>query len=587
MRQSKLFIPTLREAPAEAEALSHKILLRSGMIRQTASGIYSYLPLGRRVLHKIERIVREEMEAVMAQETLLPSLQPTELWQESGRDGDYGPELMRLSDRHDRSFALGPTHEEVITALIRDEVHSYRQLPLTLYQISTKYRDERRPRFGVLRGREFIMKDAYSFSADWEELNQVYDDMVLAYTRIFTRAGLRFTKVEADAGAIGGSGETHEFMALAAIGEDTIVTCTNCDYAANLEKAIYKTTEDEKASHQQSGEQGSSKSQKTKVHTPDTKTIQQVASFLEKEPQDIIKTLLYEADGVPVAVLVRGDHEVNEIKLQHILGAKQVEMLDQEKCKQLELPAGYLGPYDLPMKVIADYGVTSMKDAVTGANEPDEHYIQVSPGLDFTWDIAADVRNASEGDCCSSCGSQLAFDRGIEVGHVFKLGTKYSDAMGATFLSQEGTPQKSIMGCYGIGISRVLGTIVEQYATDNTMNWPVAIAPYHVHLIPISVKDEVQMALVQELEHSLTALGVQVLVDDRNERPGVKFKDADLLGLPMRIVVGRDAADRYVECRWAGCQAQAIDETVQASAERLSVEKVMELVEQQILPKLS
>ncbi|GIP44097.1 proline--tRNA ligase [Paenibacillus sp. J45TS6] len=581
MRQSQLFIPTLREAPAEAEARSHQILLRSGMIRQTASGIYSLLPLGRRVLHKIEQIVREEMDAIMAQETLLPSLQPIELWEESGRNRDYGPELMRLSDRHDRSFALGPTHEEVITALIRDEVHSYRQLPLTLYQISTKYRDERRPRFGVLRGREFLMKDAYSFSANWEELDRVYEDMVQAYTRIFTRVGLHFTKVEADAGTIGGSGETHEFMALADIGEDTIVTCTSCDYAANLEKATFKTDADAGGAEPFTRV---SESQKTKVHTPDTKTIPQVASYLDLEPQNIIKTLLYEADGVPVAVLIRGDHEVNEIKLQHALKVEQLEMLDQEKYKDLQLPVGYLGPYDLSMRIIADYAVISMDRAVTGANEVDHHYIQVQPGQDFTWDIAVDIRNAVEGDLCSSCGSALTFDRGIEVGHVFKLGTKYSDAMGATFLNQTGTPQKPIMGCYGIGISRLLGTIAEQYSADRKMSWPVAVAPYHVHLIPISVKDEVQMALVHELESSLTALGVEVLVDDRNERPGVKFKDADLMGLPIRVIVGRDAAERQVECSWPANSHDA-ENTEPSSSERMSVEEVLEITKMHIFPK--
>ncbi|WP_160032367.1 proline--tRNA ligase [Paenibacillus sp. An7] len=581
MRQSQLFIPTLREVPAEAEARSHQILLRSGMIRQTASGIYSLLPLGRRVLHKIEQIVRVEMDAIMAQETLLPSLQPIELWEESGRNRDYGPELMRLSDRHDRSFALGPTHEEVITALIRDEVHSYRQLPLTLYQISTKYRDERRPRFGVLRGREFLMKDAYSFSANWEELDRVYEDMVQAYTRIFTRVGLHFTKVEADAGTIGGSGETHEFMALADIGEDTIVTCTSCDYAANLEKTTFKTDVDAGRAETYTGV---SESKKLKVHTPDTKTIQQVASYLDLEPQNIIKTLLYEADGVPVAVLICGDHEVNEIKLQYALKVEQLEMLDQEKHKDLQLPVGYLGPYDLSMRIIADYAVISMDRAVTGANEVDHHYIQVQPGQDFTWDIAADIRNAVEGDLCSSCGSVLTFDCGIEVGHVFKLGTKYSDAMGATFLNQTGTPQKPIMGCYGIGISRLLGTIAEQYSADRKMSWPVAVAPYHVHLIPISVKDEVQMALVHELESSLTALGAEVLVDDRNERPGVKFKDADLIGLPIRVIVGRDAADRQVECSWP-VNSQDAENTELSSSKHMSVEEMLEVAKMNIFPK--
>ncbi|MEK5058224.1 proline--tRNA ligase [Paenibacillus shunpengii] len=550
MKQSQLLAPTLREAPAEAEISSHKLLLRSGMIRQTASGVYSFLPLGRRVLLKIERIIREEMDRIGAQETLLPSLQPLELWDESGRSDDYGPELMRLQDRHERPFALGPTHEEVITSLVRDNVQSYRQLPVTLYQISTKYRDERRPRFGVLRGREFIMKDAYSFSSTYEDLDTTYTAMSEAYSRIFTRLGLRFKQVEADAGTIGGSGETHEYMALADIGEDTIVFCTHCDYAANLEKARYGIGPNQDNSKALDAAQEQHRTTaKVKVHTPGVKTISELTLFLKMAAQDVIKTLLYVADGRPIAVLIRGDHEVNEIKLQKVLGAHTLELMPEEMSRELNLPVGYLGPYDLSMTVIADHAVAKMTTSVTGAGEQDYHYVQSVPGLDFTWDEVHDVRNAASGDTCPSCGTALSFERGIEVGHIFKLGTKYSDAMGASVLDQQGQPQVPIMGCYGIGVSRLVGAVAEQYAEDGMMHWPASIAPYHVHIIPVSSKDSVQMELANEMEKALSQLGLEILVDDRDERPGVKFKDADLFGIPLRIIVGREAADGRVECK--------------------------------------
>lgn len=582
MKQSQLLAPTLREAPAEAEISSHKLLLRSGMIRQTASGVYSFLPLGRRVLLKIERIIREEMDRIGAQETLLPSLQPLELWDESGRSDDYGPELMRLQDRHERPFALGPTHEEVITSLVRDNVQSYRQLPVTLYQISTKYRDERRPRFGVLRGREFTMKDAYSFSSTYEDLDTTYTAMGEAYSRIFTRLGLRFKQVEADAGTIGGSGETHEYMALADIGEDTIVFCTHCDYAANLEKAGYGMTPSRDISMALDAAQEQHRTTaKVKVHTPGMKTIREITQFLKMEAQDVVKTLLYVADGRPIAVLIRGDHEVNEIKLQKVMGAQTLELMPEEMSRELNLPVGYLGPYDLSMTVIADHAVTKMTTSVTGAGEQDYHYVQSIPGLDFTWDEVHDVRNAAEGDTCPSCGAALSFERGIEVGHIFKLGTKYSDAMGASVLDQQGQPQVMIMGCYGIGVSRLVGAVAEQYAEDGMIHWPCAIAPYHVHIIPVSSKDSVQMELAEEMETALSKLGLEILVDDRNERPGVKFKDADLFGIPLRIIVGRESADGRVECK---LYTETKPEGILASS--CSLAEIMDLAKQHVIPYL-
>ncbi|WP_018132524.1 proline--tRNA ligase [Effusibacillus pohliae] len=540
MRQSTYLVPTLREAPAEAEAVSHKLMLRAGFIRQLAAGIYTYLPLGWRVLRKVETIVREEMDRAGAQEILMPAMQPAELWQESGRYQVYGPELIRLKDRHDREFALGPTHEEVVTTLVRNEVRSYRKLPINLYQIQTKFRDERRPRFGLLRGREFLMKDAYSFDLDWEGLDRSYWAMYDAYNRIFTRCCLNFRAVEADAGAIGGEGGTHEFMVLADIGEDTIATCTNCDYAANLEKA--------EAAPGRQEYQEVTVSKYEKFHTPAIRTIEQLTESLGIEPQQLIKTLIYLADGQPVAVVVRGDHEVNEIKVKNYLGADHVELADAETTQKVTgAPVGFAGPVGLTIPILVDQEVAAMLFGISGANERDYHLKNVRPGRDFPLEKTGDFRNVVEGDRCPRCEGTLKFYRGIEVGHVFKLGTKYSEILGAKYLDANGQEQVMIMGCYGIGISRVLSAIVEQHHDENGMIWPLPVAPFHVHLIPVSVKDETQMKLAEELYGRLRSAGVEVLLDDRDERPGVKFKDADLIGIPIRLTVGKGAAEGRVE----------------------------------------
>ncbi|MDR9744069.1 proline--tRNA ligase [Paenibacillus taichungensis] len=559
MRQSEMLVPTLREAPAEADAAGHRWLLRSGMIRQLAAGIYSYLPLGRRILLNVERIVREEMDRAGCQEVLLPIMQPAELWEESGRYTQYGPELMRLKDRHAREFALGPTHEEVVTALARDEVNSYRKLPFTLYQIGTKFRDERRPRFGLLRGREFIMKDAYSFASDWEELDRTYQAMNMAYSRILERCGLEYIRVEADAGTIGGQGETHEFMALADVGEDTIVTCKHCGYAANLEKAGYQIS---KSSAKNPGKAEASADLKmvekadgntegdtlVRIQTPGVRTINELSAFVGKDAKHMIKTLLYQADGQLVAALVRGDHEVNDITLKQVLGVEELILADETAlASHPKLTVGFLGPIGLDLPIVVDADVTAMERAITGANEVDVHYSNVVPGKDFALDKVDRIRFAAEGDGCPTCGEELVFTKGIEVGHIFKLGTKYSDAMGASFLDRNGRQCAPVMGCYGIGVSRLMAAIAEQYAGEDGIRWPSAIAPYHVHLIPMSWKDEHQRELSLELEQQLLDAGYSVLIDDRDERPGVKFKDSELIGLPVQIVIGRGAAEGQVE----------------------------------------
>lgn len=560
MRQSEILIPTLREAPAEADAAGHRLLLRSGMIRQLASGIYSYLPMGRRVLLNVERIVREEMDRAGCQEVLLPIMQPAELWEESGRYDQYGPELMRLKDRHAREFALGPTHEEVVTALVRDEVNSYRKLPFTLYQIGTKFRDERRPRFGLLRGREFVMKDAYSFASNWEELDQTYQAMNTAYSRILERCGLSYMRVEADAGTIGGQGATHEFMALADVGEDTIVSCEKCGYAANLEKAGYQTSSsnssDEKGTTTLSGSELNQDLQSdsnpgatwTRIATPGIRTIDELSSFLNIGAEHIIKTLIYQADDTLVAVLVRGDHEVNDIALKQVLGVEELNLADEDALAgHPELAVGFLGPIGLSIPLIVDRDVAGMEAAITGGNEADIHLSGVRPGRDFPVSRVESVRFATEGDGCPSCEEKLLFTKGIEVGHIFKLGTKYSDAMGASFLDRNGRQCAPVMGCYGIGVSRLMAAVAEQYAGEDGIQWPASIAPYDVHLITLSWKDEQQQKLTLELEQQLIEAGYSVLLDDRDERPGVKFKDAELIGLPVQIVIGRGAAEGQVE----------------------------------------
>jgi len=541
MRQSNLFLNTLRETPSEAEAISHNLMLRGGYIRQIAAGIYNYLPLGRRVLRKIEQIIREEMDAAGAQEILMPALQPTELWKESGRYSVYGPELIRLRDRHDREFALGPTHEEVVTALVRDEVSSYRKLPLTLYQVQTKFRDERRPRFGLIRAREFLMKDAYSFDTDWSGLDNSYRKMYEAYHKIFNKIGLNFRAVEADAGTIGGEGGTHEFMALADIGEDTIVACNHCDYSANLEKAVSKATTPIV--------QGRTDSKKEKVSTPNIRTVEELVKHFNTTKENIVKTMIFNADGKMVAVLIRGDHEANEVKIKNFLNAKNIKIVDNNEIQsELGVHTGFIGPIGLHIPVFADNLVTQMATCIVGANEKDYHYVNVQPMIDFHIEKAADLRNVKEGEHCTRCDNgQLQFYRGIEIGHVFKLGTKYSESLGAKFLDTNGKECAMVMGCYGIGISRLLSAVVEQRHDDDGIIWPIRIAPFQVHLIPVSVKDEDQMRITEYLYNTLSQYGVEVLLDDREERAGIKFKDSDLIGIPYRIVVGKEAANGIVE----------------------------------------
>ncbi|RXZ79180.1 proline--tRNA ligase [Paenibacillaceae bacterium] len=563
MRQSQMYIPTQREAPGEAEAMSHKLLVRAGFIRQSSAGVYSYLPLGLRVLQRISAIIRQEMEQSGAQETLMPIMQPAELWEASGRYDAYGPELIRFRDRHQRAFALGPTHEEMVTALVMDDLHSYRQLPVVLYQLQSKFRDERRPRFGLLRGREFMMKDAYSFDADWEGLQRTYQTMYDTYERIFIRCGLQVRAVEADAGSIGGEGGTHEFMALADIGEDTIVACSSCHYAANLEKAEsgahVEHTETEAQSQAQSTAKLSAKPLQSdqgnqanagmeKFDTPDVKTIQQLTEFTGVRPEQIMKTLVYKADGQLVAVLVRGDHEVNEIKVKHALHVETLELADHETIERsLGAPAGFIGPVGLTVPILMDWAASARQTVIVGANEEGRHLRNVVPGRDFIASQHGDYRNVTEEDVCPRCAGALTFHRGIEVGQVFKLGTKYSAKLGANFTGADGKEQPMIMGCYGIGVSRLLAAAAEQNHDQAGFVWPGSIAPFQVHLIVVSAKDSEQRALAEEIYTQLTKSGLDVLLDDREERPGVKFKDADLIGIPVRLTIGRQAGERVVE----------------------------------------
>ncbi|WP_152393574.1 proline--tRNA ligase [Paenibacillus guangzhouensis] len=549
MRQSQLFLPTMREVPSDAEAISHQLMLRAGMIRPLAAGIYSYMPLGRRVLRKIENIIREEMDAAGAQEMLMPSMQPTELWQESGRYSIYGPELMRLHDRHGREFALGPTAEEVVTSIVRNEINTYRKLPLILYQIQTKYRDERRPRFGLLRGREFLMKDAYSFDVDMEGLDQSYRMMSSAYHRIFDRLGIQVRAVEADAGAIGGEGGTQEFMALADIGEDTIASCDHCDYAANLKRAVAREGQMAPVNQHDPASR-----EPERFYTPGIHTIDQLVQQLQLDAKKLIKTLIYRAGDSAIAVLVRGDHEVNDIKLMHALGLEQMELADSATVERITgAPVGFAGPLGLSVPIYVDLAVAGMRDAVVGGNEQDYHIRHVQPGRDFALHHVLDLRNVVAGDGCSRCdGGHLRFSRGIEVGQIFKLGTRYSEKMRATFLDANGREQKMMMGCYGIGVSRILSSVIEQRHDDQGILWPDSIAPYRIHIVPISTQDSVQMSLAESIYQRLSAAGMEVLIDDRDERPGTKFKDSDLIGIPYRIVIGKHAAEGKVELKHRG-----------------------------------
>lgn len=539
MKQSRLLMPTLREVPADAEAVSHQLLVRGGFIRQNAAGIYSYLPLGHKVLQNIQTIIREEMNRAGAQELLMPAIQPAELWEETGRWGIYGPELMRLTDRHDRRFALGATHEELITSIVRDELNSYKKLPVNLYQIQAKYRDERRSRFGLLRGREFLMKDAYSFHADQAGLDEEYDNMYNAYSRIFDRVGLEYRPVVADSGAIGGK-DTHEFQALAAIGEDTIVYTDSSNYAANIEMA--ETLDRYEM-------QAGTVTELEKVDTKEHKTIEDVARFLDVDVKTTIKSVLFNVDGETVMAIVRGDHEANDVKVKNALGGLDIQM--EEEAKIIDLfgcEPGTLGPIDSPVKVVADYAVKYLVDAVCGANEANTHFLHVNAERDLADLTFHDLRFVVEGDLAPDESGPVRFARGIEVGQVFKLGTRYSEAMGATFLNEEGRAEPLIMGCYGIGVSRTLSAVVEQHHDDRGIVWPKSIAPFDVHLIAINAKDEAQLALADRLYKELSA-SYDVLYDDRKERAGVKFADADLIGLPIRINVGKKAGEGVVEVK--------------------------------------
>ena len=547
MRWSKTLIPTLKEDPSDAEVISHKLLVRAGFIRQISRGIYDYFPLALRVLRKVEQIVREEMERAGAQELLMPICSPAELWQESGRWEKYGKELIRFKDRHERDFCLGPTHEEIITDLVRRSVRSYRELPFNLYQVQTKFRDEVRPRFGLMRGREFIMKDAYSFHADVADCRREYDNMYETYKRIFTRSGLRFRPVEADTGAIGGS-QSHEFQVLAASGEDAIVSCNNCDYAANVEKAEVKA-------RRPAGRDLTEETPKLeKVATPGKKTVAEVATFLKLRPNKFIKTLVYRIDGGElVAVLVRGDHEINELKLKAILKSQELTLADEAAVASAAgATPGFLGPIGLKLRMVADLGIHGMRGAVTGANETDAHLIQVDQERDFTPSAFADVRLAVAGDPCPRCESGvLESHRGIEVGQVFYLGTKYSESMGATYLDAEGRERPIEMGCYGIGISRMVAAAVEQNHDANGIIWPFSIAPFHVLLLPINYQDQAIREATDKLNDELEVQGVETLLDDRDERPGVKFKDGDLVGVPLRVTIGAKGLQKNCfELRW-------------------------------------
>ena len=541
MLYSKLLLPTLKETPTEAEVVSHRLLLRAGFIRKLTAGIYSYLPLGLAAISKVAQIVREEMNRAGAQELLLPMVQPADLWQESGRWEKYGPELLRFVDRHQRESCLGPTHEEVITDLVRNEIHSYRDLPVNLYQIQTKFRDEIRPRFGLMRGREFIMKDAYSFDVDEQGAEASYKAMYEAYQRIFTRCGLSFRAVEADTGTIGGS-FSHEFMVLAETGEDTLVICPECNYAANMEKARVRQVEPADQAELLP---------LVKKETPGKRKVEAVCEFLGIAPQQLVKTMVYLADGQPVAVLVRGDHEVQPVKLRNLLGAVEVEMADDQQVFDVTgVPTGYLGPIGLTIKVVADQTVAAMRNFVIGANEKNFHLLNANMGRDFQVGETADLRLATAADRCVACGSTLELTRGIEVGHIFKLGDSYSRAMNATFQDSAGQARYFVMGCYGIGVSRVVAAAIEQNHDDNGIIFPLPIAPFQVIVLNLDLKDPAITEAATGIYDALRNKGLDVLLDDREERPGVKFKDADLIGIPYRLTAGkRYSKEGLVEIR--------------------------------------
>ncbi|MCD5322720.1 MULTISPECIES: proline--tRNA ligase [Pontibacillus] len=543
MKQSEMLLPTLRENPADAEIKSHQLLVRAGFIRKVASGIYSFLPAGTKVLRKVEAVVREEMENAGAMEMNMTALQPAEHWKETGRWNTFGPELMRMHDRHNREFALGATHEEEVTAIIRDEVKSYKQLPLTVYQIQSKFRDEKRPRFGLLRGREFLMKDAYSFHSTQESLDQAYERIFRAYKNIFTRLGLNFRAVIADSGAMGGK-DTHEFMVLSEVGEDTIAYSDQSNYAANIEMAPVVT------SYEPSSEQPKDRE---KIATPNCKTMAEAAEALGHSLEEGIKAIMFKLDDEKlVMVLTRGDHEVNDVKLKNLYDASLIDLASEEEVKAA-IGAGFgsLGPVGASetVEIVADNAVKSLVNATCGANEDGFHFKNVTPGHDFEVTHYADLRFIQEGDPSPDGEGTIQFAKGIEVGHVFKLGQFYAEKMGANFLDENGKNQTLIMGCYGIGVSRTLASIVEQYHDDAGITWPKQVAPYHVHLLALNVKKDEQKELAERLYATLKEKGIEVLYDDRKERAGVKFADSDLIGIPLRITVGKRADEGVVESK--------------------------------------
>ncbi len=564
MKLSKMLISTLREVPGEAEIASHQLMLRAGMIRKSATGIYTFMPNGVRVLKNVENIVREEMDRAGAQEFLASALIPANLWQESGRWDVMGSEMIRLKDRNGRDFCLGPTHEEVFTDLARNEIKSYKQLPLNLYQIQTKYRDERRPRFGVMRSREFIMKDAYSFDKDNEGLDISYMKVYEAYNKIFTRCDLEFSAVEADSGAMGGSGSA-EFMVKSDIGEDEIAFCTGCNYAANTEKATSKLEDAEKEEEKEL----------KKIATPDVRTIEELVTFFNTSNKKFAKTLIYKADGKVVAVMVRGDRSLNETKVSNALGGiMELEMADAETVlKATSAEIGFAGPIGLQVDtLLVDEEVTRMSNFIVGANDTGYHYENVNYERDFNG-IVGDYKLVAEGDMCPKCGSPINIRRGVEVGHIFKLGTKYSESMGANYLDENGKEKPLVMGCYGIGINRTVAAIIEQHHDENGILWPMAVAPYKVIVTPANVKNEEQMNRAEKIYEDLKTKGVDVLLDDRNERVGVKFKDADLIGIPIRVTVGKKVVEDIVEFKLRKNQ----------DIEEVNIEDVVDRIEKEFI----
>jgi len=570
MRYSQYFLPTLKETPSEAEVPSHQLMFRAGMIRKLTSGIYSYLPLGLRSIQKVEAIIREEMNRAGAIEVLLPIVLPAELWQESHRWEEYGSELLRFKDRHNRDYCMGPTQEEVITDIARREIRSYRQMPVNLFQIQTKFRDETRPRFGVMRAREFIMKDGYSFDVDEKKADESYQKMYDAYSSVFTRCGLKFKVVEAESGLIGGH-FSHEFMVLAETGEETIISCIHCSYAANIEKAEFKRLEIRSDPHDPSLFKPLQK-----VLTPNQRTVEEVTQFLNVSPKDLIKTLIFETDKGCIAALVRGDHEINEKKLKAVMDTENLQLASEERVEEItHAPKGFAGPLSLSIPILADLDIQNMMNFVTGANEKDNHLIHVNIGRDFNIGQFVDIRKFSQGDCCPLCGAETRMDKGIEVGHIFKLGTKYSKAMGATYLDDQGREKIIVMGTYGIGVGRTVAAAIEQSYDGNGIIFPMPIAPFQVLLLPVNMKIDLLRESAEWFYQNLLKEGVDVLYDDREESPGVKFKDADLIGIPLRLTLG----EKNLKKGWVEIKKRKTGEVILVKKEE-AISKIITLIDQ-------